>query len=244
MVRKLLLCILMAPLLLSCLSTGGREEPVEPCMVSTTQRIVIIGASSSAGGVWAPALDHYLKKILQGPDCQVFNFADAKMSERLVESADSQIRSAKALNPTLVVATDFLFWFAYRGPVEERGERFEQGLSFARNFDCPVLLGDVPDLTDSTALKLYGVTFPTQAQLDSFNAKVRETCKERAGRVFYFPMSSSAIAASRGGCQKLAGKRFNLGSTLWLDGVHPNEHGVSQLSAMVAHVLQYNSLIR
>jgi hypothetical protein len=65
-----------------------------------------------------------------------------------VEYGTRYARAAQAQEPTLVVAIDFLFWFGYGFTMNEdtRLKQLETGLSLLDPFDCPVLVGDFPNL--------------------------------------------------------------------------------------------------
>ena len=105
-------------------------------------------------------------------------------------AATQAVRDAVADEPTLVVALDYLFWFAY-GIVEtpeKRAENFEFGLKLLETFQCPVLVGDLPDMStalDGEPQMLQPKQVPPREVLDALNARLREWAKTRANVVVF-----------------------------------------------------------
>lgn len=98
------------------------------------------------------------------------------------------VDAARAAKPTLVIGVDFLFWFGYGAvlPESARLELLEDGLRLLEKFECPVIVGDFPDM--HPALKGKGVIggpmiFPFQVPnletLDRLNARLRDWAKGR-----------------------------------------------------------------
>src|SRR5689334_1804853 len=66
--------------------------------------------------------------------------------------APTQVEAATNARPTLVIGVDFLFWFCYGdGRTDsERAQRFEQGLKLLEQIPCPLVVGDIPDVSAAT----------------------------------------------------------------------------------------------
>lgn len=125
------------------------------------QRVAVIGASLSSGSGTQFELGAHasLVPILQSaftPDAWP---ADAHpphdggmflMFNNAVMYGSIQAHAAQATDPTLVIALDFLFWYAYGFDMlqdEWRRGQLEEGLAQLDRFDCPILIGDLPDIT-------------------------------------------------------------------------------------------------
>jgi len=124
---------------------------------SLWKRIVMIGASVSAGftaseplgGPSTPQfrLSRYVDAALLVPHEPVKNLANTFFFLQPELLARQQIEQALQAKPTLVLGVDFLFWFCYgEGSTDkERLRRFEKGLKLLESFECPLILGDIPD---------------------------------------------------------------------------------------------------
>ncbi len=96
-------------------------------------------------------------------------------------SGQALVKAAKDVQPTLVVALDYLFWFGYGDlPNDEaRLALLERGLKSLEAFECPVLVGDFPDMSlalevkDSPIVTLTKSQVPAPASLESLNRRVR-----------------------------------------------------------------------
>src|SRR5581483_10275544 len=87
------------------------------------QRVVIIGASASAGftaeqGPHAPTgdqlrLSRYWEAALVSPHEPVKSVANVLLFLAAEQSGQREISQAVAMQPSLVVGSDFLFWFCY-----------------------------------------------------------------------------------------------------------------------------------
>jgi hypothetical protein len=120
-------------------------------------RIAILGASLSDGfgldldvgarTLLADVVDATLKSE-HGPlssKASGYFFMDPAKAGR------EQVEAVRTKDPTLVIGLDYLFWFGY-GRVkaeQDRLARFESGLALLEGFTCPVLVGDLPDMSQA-----------------------------------------------------------------------------------------------
>jgi hypothetical protein len=169
------------------------ETPAAPKAVD---RISVLGASLSEGfglepEIGAPVWLGTLIDVAVRPEHR----AAQRRSNLLffIEprgAATQAVKDALVDEPTLVVALDFLFWFAY-GTVdapEKRAENFEFGLKQLESFQCPVLVGDLPDMSsalDGDPQMLLPKQVPPRDVLDSLNKRLREWAKPRANVVVF-----------------------------------------------------------
>ena len=122
----------------------------------------MIGASASAGFVLSEPfggtntakckLSHYLDAAIIAPHTPVRNLATSLMFMNPDAFAPMQIEAATNARPTLVIGVDFLFWFCYGDGRNDadRAQRFEQGLKLLEQIPCPLVVGDIPDVSAAT----------------------------------------------------------------------------------------------
>lgn len=177
-------------------STPAPNAPGTAAAPKVVDRISVLGASLSEGfgidqeigaQVWLGTLvdaavrpEHREARRRSSP----LFFADPR------GAATQSVQNALADEPTLVVALDYLFWFAYgqQEDVKKRDETFEFGLKQLESFACPVLVGDVPDMStavDGDPQMLQPKQIPARERLDAFNTRLREWAKPRTNVVVF-----------------------------------------------------------
>lgn len=139
---------------------GTTAKPARAAIaqVPALERIVVIGASMSAGF-----------RLDGNPDMMArptINLAQIIEASVLVKhepvraaanrlffmnpngARETALKALAAAKPTLVVALDYLFWFGYgEKPEEQRVPDLEQALAGLAAFECPILIGDLPDMS-------------------------------------------------------------------------------------------------
>lgn len=232
-----------AVLPMPAVSTGQTEQPgraEDP--KALFDRMVVAGASLSAGfGPWmefgkeisfADVLDAGLSFEHRAPvDASDRNFF--RDPEGVGRLAMDKVLQA---DPTLVVALDYLFWFAY-GYVfgTERMERFEYGLQLLDEIKCPVLVGTVPDMTPAVGMMLAKSQVPDPESLKAINKRLREWVSKQPNRRLID--LSSFLEKVRGE------EEIKFGPVVWpgedaaellfRDNLHPTIVGTSLLAALV-----------
>ncbi|MBG83349.1 MAG: hypothetical protein CMJ40_02250 [Phycisphaerae bacterium] len=186
-------------------SSHSFESTDSPETPHALDRIAIIGASASAG--WGLVLRYIdeedmvvtrlvtLNDVLQAciqRDETIVRLQGSGMffwnPERVGEK---QATEALAEDPTLLVAIDYLFWFGYgnrgvdgrRIPFgsdghEARLELLEKGLAELEEFDCPMLVGDFPDMSEAVGYMLGESQMPAPETLKALNRRLREWANE------------------------------------------------------------------
>jgi hypothetical protein len=152
-----ILGILPAPADQGTISSRPAAAVERAATVPALERIAVIGASLSDGfgldlDVGARTiLADIVEATLKSKHDPVASPATGYFFMDPVKSGTDEIAKAKAKNPTLIVGLDFLFWFGYGFVREEskRTTRFDQGLSLLESFTCPVLVGDLPDMSQA-----------------------------------------------------------------------------------------------
>ena len=144
------------------------------------QRPVIVGASLS-DGFYLPELGlpfsvkskqlgmhHYLQEARKTGGDRILNLGSNWMFVAPVPKGNYQIKKAREGKPTVVFAVDFLFWYLYGNQrsrsEEDRGltrlEFFEKGLAKLASFECPVVVGNIPDAEKSVGVILTPAQYP------------------------------------------------------------------------------------
>lgn len=209
------------------------------------ERVVLIGASLSDGFGISIELDAWvhlgdvLSLALGGSAGKIESLSDATLYQRPLVSGKQQIDAALELDPTLVIAVDFPFWFGYGmgRDCTARLARFEACLEELERFKCPLLLGDFPDMTG--ALKgsspltggrpmLRPDQIPTAACQKKLNQRLLAWAKERKN-VHIWPLSRFVSEVTGPGVLEVRGNRYDAArkaQLLQTDLLHPTSRGM------------------
>ncbi len=186
-------------------------------------RIAVLGASVSSGYGLAPDpaggridLARVIDSSLAIPHEPILDASSAMTFGDPVGAAQRAFRKLEEKPPTLVVALDYLFWFGYGsswGGEAERLAALERGLAPLAKLECPILLGDFPDM--SSALQAKMPLLPPQAVpapevLQKLNARLAEWAKQHPN-VIVVPVSKLMIALR-------TGEDLHVGANLWPKG--------------------------
>ena len=168
-------------------------------------RVEILGASVSAGYMdlrlrkdgepndTVPLL-RALRHIWPNETATVVTRAHMAMFSDPQGLGERQVRQALRGQPDLVVAVDFLFWFGYGtvgGGDRGRQSRLQlqaKGLELLDNLNCPIILGDYPDMSGADARILPPRMIPDNETLDELNRRLLAWAEERP-RVHLFPLA-------------------------------------------------------
>jgi hypothetical protein len=232
-------------------SPPGSKTPKTPPATFTVHapwsRIVMIGASASSGFTESEPLggpttsqlrlNRYLDAALLASHEPVRNLSSAMFF--LQPEAQGQTQSERALQskPSLLVALDFLFWFCYGdGPTDnDRLQRFERGLKMLEPFQCPLILGDLPDATAAVERMLTPDEIPTPAALAAANRRLRQWAAARKHTVIV-PLSAFMRNAVANKPLTVHGHTFAEGKTRTLlqdDKLHPTAAGCAVLALAI-----------
>jgi hypothetical protein len=211
------------------------------------QRPVVVGASLSYGlgldqkhenGVRTSLAD-VAQAALEVEHQRVVDLGHSLMFLNTTSNARQLIDSARDQNPTLVVALDFLFWFGY-GEIASEDARLamlERGLGQLEGFDCPVLVGDFPDMQAALRGKshlarggplLMPAQVPAPETLAKLNAKLAAWAAERPN-VVLVPLSEFVAKLHTAEKIEVRGNTFGgkdgLATLMQPDLLHPTLRG-------------------
>lgn len=134
------------------LEDGSTAQPAAGLLA----RIAVMGSSASNGfgltrEVGRPvSLGDVLDQALVAPHELVADATNSMFFMSPENVGEQLLEDTLAARPTLVVAVDYLFWFAYGYVQEEqRPALFERGLANLDRVECTLLVGDLPDMSSA-----------------------------------------------------------------------------------------------
>ena len=154
-----------------------------------------------------------------------------------------RVRRVLRERPDLVLAIDFMFWFGYgrvRGDEREvRLAQQEKGFELLAQIDCPVLLGDYPDMRGADARVLRPHAVPSPELLSELNQRL-VAFVEQHENMHLFPLAEWVLRAKHQsevivhGSRKLRVPPLAL---LQADRLHANRLGMALLGLRIAEQL-------
>lgn len=208
--------------------------PAPPPAV-TVERVAVVGASVSAGFT-APRV---AAAIAAAGGTVVADAADLWMFRDPDGNGAAQVAVAAAATPSVVVAIDFLFWFAYQpGDPAARAASLERGLALLDRIDAPLAVGDLADMRGADPRMLAPAAVPPPAELAALNARIRTWAAGRP-RTIVLPLAAwTAPLLADGEVELSPGERVPAATLLFLDHLHPNPLGLWYLLTRVDAALE------
>jgi lysophospholipase L1-like esterase len=225
-------------------ASSGKDVAPKPAPL----RVTIVGASLSAGFVDGPLAGGNkdnrttpLKKAVAswlGDGGAVQSRADLLMFTDPFKLGARQVARAVKDGGDLLVAIDFLFWYAYgyteRNDADERKartERMEQGLAQLAQWSGPLVVADLPDMQGADRRMLSPLQIPKPETLNALNERIAAWAKARPGtqvvplRTWVDRMKQQGIELPlQGGAVQVP-----KGGLLQGDRLHPNRLGMAWL---------------
>jgi hypothetical protein len=251
-------------------STTG-PAPVEPSApvvaapARLTDRVAVIGASISAGfntsgalGLPAANLSDALRKMLP-EGSKVVCYADTLLFEDPQTRGARQIAKMRKTKPTMIVAIDFPFWWAYgfwfeekdRLKVLERGltllEAAQDGAEKIDGKPVPVLIALLPDthgLPNGPTVP-HALQTPDEDVLDKCNERLKAWAAEHEG-VIIVPLLEDFDAIRLKNKIRLGGAEIDLektGPLMQPDGLHTTLDGLAFVASRCVEALVQRGLI-
>lgn len=230
--------------------TGAKVEP-SPLLA----RIAVIGASFSNGtGLEAELevstpLARVVDVFHEGQEKPADHQGSFLFFSDPVGIGRRKAEAARASNPSLVIGIDFLFWYAYGAGLssQQRSLQLETGLKQLESFECPLLIGDIPDMSValtgySQALKgplIHRGMIPSADQRAQMNRRIREWAATRP-LVTVAPLAEFVSRVQRGEPLELRGAILPGGSfesLIQQDKLHPTVDGAIALLVMTFDTL-------
>lgn len=249
-------------------SAAGEAEstPAADPETRTLDRIVFIGASATDGfGTQLLARIPDTGRIvrdrtsfaavfaagLQREPALIRRFSTSMFFTRPRQIGREQIDAAKALEPTLVIAVDFPFWFGYGNvgvpngtdeEIERRLALLEEGLAMLDELEGPVIVGDFPDMSAAVGFMLSARQMPSPGALAALNERIRAWIDEREDAC-HFPLARLTVDMKAGRALEIAGHTWEadeVGKLISPDELHPTAHGLVALAQQTGAILAAN----
>lgn len=152
--------------------------------------------------------------------------------------------AASKVNPTLIVAADFLFWFGYghadpqRRLITDEAQRLdllEEGLKHLEIFTCPVIVGDFPDMSPAVGLMLRAEQVPKPETLKAMNTRIREWAAGRPN-IIIMPLGEVIERIGRGEAITIGGQSWTAEEAknfVLFDKLHPSLDGLFAITHLI-----------
>ena len=238
---------LAASLLSFALASQGTPAASETAPVALLQRIVVLGASVSDGfglesqvGARTGMTDVVHSAIVapHGPVKATTSLLFFTSPDQIGASLVAKVREA---DPTLVFAIDYLFWFGYGAAAtdEARLEHLDRGLASLEGLACPLLLGDIPDMSAASRPDPAGQMppllvpeqVPSEKSLALLNGRIRAWAAGRKN-VLVVPVADFIARLHAGTEIEIHGNHWSAGAREKLigpDRLHPTLEGAVAL---------------
>ncbi len=236
-----------ASLTLSLVLSGQAEAP-QPAANSPAARVVsLLGASVTAGySVERPGTAR-LQKVLEGIwDLAAVSVRDRSDMATFIDPVAKQaprLRRVLRDDPDLVLAIDFMFWFGYGRVQGDEGrarlQKQEEGFALLDLLDCPILVGDYPDMRGADSRVLRAYTIPAPEILEQLNERLYAWIAAR-DHVHLFPLAAWVKRAVHEG-EVVRYREQNLKipplGLLQRDRLHANRLGMALMGYRIAEQL-------
>lgn len=188
---------------------------------------------------------HIVEGMISIPHEEVAYFGKLAFFARPVANGEVLIDQLVAYEPSLVVAIDFLFWYAYGGtrnaadPAQYRTEKFERGLALLEKIEAPIILGNLPDMHKSIGVMLSAGQVPSVQTIHALNIRVKEWAKDKPN-VFLVDSHRVVTNLMNDDRVQVFGHTWPAGSQstlLQADMLHPTFEGTVGISLLIAEAL-------
>lgn len=212
------------------------------------EQVAIVGASLSEGFQAAPGWGAAFEASFARAGKVASNHSSSLVFMDLAGYGLAQAELALEEAPTLLLAIDYLFWFGYGSqdvdgkPVADEAQRLEmleRGLKSLEKFECPLVLGDFPNMSEAVGRILMPAQMPKAETLDKLNRRLREWAAPREN-VVVIGLSSWVEELKSGKAIRIGERTYAAEVTkTWLqeDRLHPTVAGLAALATLVQHEL-------
>ncbi|MCB9896619.1 MAG: hypothetical protein H6825_01320 [Planctomycetes bacterium] len=213
------------------------------------RRVAVTGASVMAGfglshEIGRPLLySDVVDAMLTGEHDPVMSFASDRLFLLSLASREALVTRLVEHRPSLVLAVDFLFWYGYGAVHDERSRPLllEEGLRQLERLQCPVVVGDLPDMTLAVGRATYlgtalaPIQMPRAETLAAMNTRFAEWSASHPN-VIVLPLADFVR-------RMFANEPFAVHGNAWPEGardrilqgdwLHPTLLGSAALTALV-----------
>lgn len=148
---------------------ASREESLQA--LST---IGVVGASQSAGFGAGMSLGKVLREGVTAKHRMV-SVPDVMFFRAPLRIGDEQVRKVLEQKPTMAIAVDYLFWFAYGQKTDERRHAdLKLGMEYLERLNVPLFVGDLPDMRGAAEWMLPKPAVPSKEVLALCNEAIHK----------------------------------------------------------------------
>jgi len=209
---------------------------VAPKAPEIWERVAVVGASASAGFGISASMSDALELVVGGSRSPIVHTATGMFFLSPSATGTKQLEESLAADPTLVIALDFLFWFTYGSmPEAARLEFLEEGLAMLARFECPLVIGTIPDMSAAIGKMLYPKQVPAPETLEAVNERILAWALAR-GDVVIIPLPDLLANLK-------AARPFEIHGELWSppegvellqwDQLHPTVTGLASVACYI-----------
>lgn len=257
MQKTLATLLVLASLCIHASANNLRETEDPVSKTALFDRVVVVGASLSAGYGLRQELNAkanfatVFSAAIRSESTQVNSHASLGFFTDPLSHGRSLLVDGLQEEPTLMVALDYLFWFGHGDSASEeaRLDSLKKGLRLLESVGCPLVIGDFPDMTPALkGVNPFGVEFirpsmlPEPATREAMNLEIHAWAKERKNvsvvplARFMKEMLSEETVALRGN----EWKGIHTDVILQEDLLHPTVTGDVDLTVLTLDTLAAN----
>jgi len=230
----------------------GANEATRTERAPLLQKVYVAGASVSDGfGLskdlkTSVKLAHVFRAACKDEEAEFIPLGDARFFLDPRGAGERIIKAAKEGEASCFVGVDFLFWYAYGAKSEARRVSFvEAALKALEELECPVLLGDLPDMSIALEGNYFGrpmiskEMIPAEETLKTLNKRLRAWAGERE-QVHVVPLASLLHKIQSGGEIQLREVHYqpeSLKQLLQADLLHLTSEGSMAVCLLVGDLL-------
>jgi len=247
------LCLLSS--LAPAAQDGDSSEPAAAEEAPVLERVYVAGASVSDGFGLSKDLKtrvklaHVFEAACSAEDAHFVPLGDARFFLDPRSAGERIIENAIEGKATCFVGLDFLFWYAYGVKSEtRRALDVDDALEKLEQLECPVLLGDLPDMSIALEGNYFGrpmispEMIPAKETLAKINERLNEWAESRKN-THVVPLASLLKKIQSGEDIQLRNVLYepeNLEELLQADLLHLTAEGSMALCLLVGDVLVRN----
>jgi len=151
---------------------GDPQERSRQQGLEALSTVGVIGASQSAGFGAGVSLGKVLRAGIRCPS-RLVDGSNHLFFMRPLAVGQEQIEFLERHQVTVVVGLDYLFWYAYgTKSMAERKRHLEIGLDNLASIDCPIFVGDLPDMRGASKMMLPVASVPAVEEIEELNRRV------------------------------------------------------------------------
>ncbi len=234
--KKIELPVLIALVCLLCAIPGSTRAATAPGTeedkkIEPLKRIGIMGASVSAGFGLETNLGAIIDKAIKTPHEMIDTSSNSFFMEPR-EAGRRAIEQLKARKATVAIGLDFFFWYSYGSlGAKDRFDLFKTGCALADQLKCPIVVGDIPDMSAAVGGMLRAEQVPSREVLRALNKQLYAWAAERP-HVHVIPLSAWIETLHNEKPIVIEGRQrtFKKGELMQDDKLHTNEKGLALLA--------------